>query len=123
LTLALLIVGALCVLGAIGVALRSPDYTSIIVAFQTIAAIIFGFILYNFYYEVIVKAREAAVTVEQNKDFLNSVQSAALYLTDIIQEMNDYALLHSNEIVAAIHKAREAFAGMPLEVTEIPSPP
>jgi len=120
LTLALLIVGALCVLGAIGVAVRSPNSIVIIVILLTIAAFIFGFILFKFYYDAIVPARKAALAIEQNKDLLNSVQSAALYLTEIVSEVNDYALLHSNEIVTGIHKVRDAFAGVPLAEKFLP---
>jgi hypothetical protein len=120
LTLALLIVGAICILGGIGVAIRSPNSTMIIVPLLAIATLIIAFILFEFYYRGVVPARKAALAIEQNKDLLNSVQSAALYLTDIVSEVNDYALLHSNEIVTGIHKAREAFAGIPLAEKLLP---
>ncbi|MBX9647949.1 MAG: hypothetical protein K2X57_12940 [Xanthobacteraceae bacterium] len=68
----------------------------------------------RFYLDAIAPTREARETAENNKALLDAIQSSALQLSNIIREVNDYALFHANDIVAAINSIRTSLKPIPI---------
>jgi hypothetical protein len=55
-----------------------------------------------------------AETLATNKEMLDTVQDSALQLTEMVQQLNNYALLNSSQIVEAVERARVSLAGIPI---------
>jgi hypothetical protein len=108
--LALLVIGALLILAAFGVALKGPEMMWLSLAFLGLGAVLLTFVAYNFYLEAVVPAKRASKILRQNAELLDAVQDAALQLTDIITQMNDFALSHAMQIVGNIDNAKGLLA-------------
>jgi hypothetical protein len=50
----------------------------------------------------------------ENKELIDSVQDAALQMTEIISQFNSYALLHADELVMTIERARGMLQDIPI---------
>jgi energy-coupling factor transporter transmembrane protein EcfT len=111
--LALLVIGALLILAAFGVALKGSEMMWLSLAFLGLGAVLLTFVAYNFYLEAVVPAKRASKILRQNAELLDAVQDAALQLTEIITQMNDFALSHATQIVGNIDTAKDLLALIP----------
>jgi hypothetical protein len=97
--LALLVIGTISIL-AFSLAMANHHLEAI--TFLGLGAALVGFVAYQFYIEAIVPAKRASTNLHQNAALLNVVQDAALLLTGLITEINDFSLYHAKEIVDTV---------------------
>jgi len=109
--LAILVIGAATVLMAFWLALWGRD--ALAFSFLAGGALMIGFVGYKFYVEAILPAKRASERLEQNAELMDSVQEAAIALTDIISQLNDYALLNADRIVSTIDGLKDKINQFP----------
>ena len=110
-TLAFLVIGTVAVLLAFWLVIAGHDLMA--VAFLLVGCAIIGIIVYRFYVDVVLPAADTSKRITRNAELMDAVQDAALQLTGIINEMNDYALLNADKIVTAIDTARVTLNFLP----------
>ena len=111
--MALLVIGTAAFVLAFWLALARPDYLAVIVSFFVAGCAIIGIVAYRFYLEAVVPARKYSSLIKENAQLMDAVQDAALELTKIITQINDYALLNADKIVGAVEGARVALNFLP----------
>jgi hypothetical protein len=109
--LAFLVIGTAAILLAFWLVIAG--HATMAIAFLLVGCAIIGIVVYRFYVDVVLPAAEVSKRVRQNAELMDAVQDAALQLTGIINEMNDYALLNADRIVTAIDNARVTLNFLP----------
>ncbi|WP_456621239.1 MULTISPECIES: hypothetical protein [unclassified Bradyrhizobium] len=109
--LALLVLAAATLVMACLLALSGHEQPAI--AFLLLGSAVIVFVGYNFYVKAIVPAKMATERLEQNGALVDTVQELAILLTDIISQLNDYALLNTEAIVSTVEGVKERIARLP----------
>ena len=109
--LALLVLAAATLVMACLLALWGREQPAI--AFLLVGTAVLLFVGYNFYVKAIIPAKRATERIEQNSAMVDTVQEVALILTDIISQLNDYALLNTEAIVSTVEHVKEQIARLP----------
>src|SRR5436305_5281235 len=109
--LALLVIGSAAILMAFWLALWGRDLLAL--AFLLCGCSAIGFVGYKFYYEAVVPAKRASNRIQEHTALMDSVQEAAIILTDIISQMNDYALRNAEAIVSTVDGAKDMLNKLP----------
>jgi hypothetical protein len=81
--------------------------------FLGLGAALVGFVVYQVYIEAIVPAKRASTNLQQNAELLDVIQNAALLLTGLITEINDFSLYHAKEIVATVDTVKVVVEKIP----------
>jgi hypothetical protein len=113
--LALLLIGTILIRAAFSLAMANKGMLAII--FLVLGAVLVGFVAYKFYVEEILPVKHASERLQQNAELLDVVQEAALQLTGLITEINDFSLYHAKEIVFTIDNIKGVLAGIPFAQT------
>jgi hypothetical protein len=109
--LAMLVIGAAAFLLAFWLALWGHDFLAF--CFLAGGASMIGLVGYKFYVEAILPAKRASERLEQNTELMDTVQEAAITLTDIISQLNDYALLNADRIVSTVDGLKDKINQFP----------
>jgi hypothetical protein len=109
--LALLVLAAATLVMACLLALSGHERSAI--AFLLVGSAVIVFVGYNFYVKAIVPAKRATERLEQSGPMVDTVQEVAILLTDIISQLNDYALLNTEAIVSTVEGVKERIARLP----------
>jgi hypothetical protein len=72
-----------------------------------------GCIGYKFYFDAVVPAKQASDRIREHTDLMDVVQDAAITLTDIISQLNDYALQNAERIVSTVDGAKGMLTQLP----------
>jgi hypothetical protein len=102
--LTLLVIGTVTILLAFWLAMVEKQGMAI--AFLLAGCAIIGVVAYKFYTDAVIPVVKASKDIKQNAQLMDAVQDAALELTSIIQQLNDYALVNADQIVSAVDQAR-----------------
>jgi hypothetical protein len=111
-TLTLLVIGTIGILAAFALALKEAN-VFLVAAFLIVG---FGpvlFIIYKVYVDVVNPAAKAKATIKQHAELLDAIQQATLQLTDIVSQLNDYALIHATSLVKVLEQAKDAVGFIP----------
>jgi hypothetical protein len=109
--LGILLTGVICIIAAFALVLHSNQTAAF--TFLGLGAIIIGFVVYHFVFEMIIPAKRATEKIEQNAEVLDLVQTTTPELTEIIIALNDFSLMHADQIVEYIQKSRPYLAKLP----------
>src|SRR5262249_14185162 len=109
--LAFLVIGTAIILLACFLALFGHE--GIAIAFLTTGILIISVVAYKFYVDAIVPTVAATEEIKNRAEVMDAIQEAALELTSIITQVNDFALQNAETIVVGIEAVRAALSWVP----------
>lgn len=109
--LVFLLIGTASIIGAFWLVILDRELLAI--AFLLIGLITIGIVGYKFYFDAVVPARVASQNIERNSELIDSIQDAAITLTELITLLNDYALSNADSIVTVVDNAKGALSRLP----------